>query len=117
MLHFLAFSLNGKIYINASLTFGVASSYLIFECVTGTLQWIVINETRCHWISHFLDDFPFLECSCQDLKQFMKNFYSIMQHIGMPIAVRKTLGPTQILEYLGLILNFKAQTMGILEKK
>ena len=40
-----------------------------------------------------------------------------MGRIGMPVAKDKTLGLTTILEYLGLILNFFKQTIGILEKK
>ena len=35
----------------------------------------------------------------------------------MPIAIEKTLGPTQILEYLGLLLDFINQTIGIPKKK
>ena len=64
MLPYLVFTLNGNIYINASLPFGAASSCLIFEKVAGTLQWIVKNKMGCHWISHFLDDFPLLGKSC-----------------------------------------------------
>ena len=35
----------------------------------------------------------------------------------MLIAIEKTLGPTQILEYLSLILDFVKQLVGTLEKK
>ena len=35
----------------------------------------------------------------------------------MPIAKAKTLGPTAILEYLGLVLNFFKQTVRIPKKK
>ena len=35
----------------------------------------------------------------------------------MPVAKEKTLGPTDLLEYLGLILNFVAQCLEIPEKK
>ena len=35
----------------------------------------------------------------------------------MPVAEEKTLGPTQTLEYLGLILNFLIQVIEIPEKK
>ena len=47
----------------------------------------------------------------------MADFYAIMHTIGMPVAIRKTLGPTQVLEYLGLVLNFVSQTGGIPQKK
>ena len=35
----------------------------------------------------------------------------------MPVAEEKTLGPTQILEYLRLVLNFLIQAIEIPEKK
>ena len=105
-LSLLAFTLNRKIYINACLLFGAGSSCLIFERVAGALQWIITNKTGCSWISHFLDDFPLLHKTCSSLQIFVDQFYRIMKDIGMPIAIEKTLGPTQILKYLGLILDF-----------
>ena len=113
----LAFTLNGKIYINACLPFGAGSSCFIFETVAGALQWVITNETGCSWLSHFLDDFPLLPKTCFSLQKFVNSFYRIMEDIGMPIAIEKTLGPTQILEYLRLILDFVNQLMGIPEKK
>ena len=47
----------------------------------------------------------------------MQAFYHIMGEMGMPIAIEKTLGPIQILDYLGLIWNFINQVVAILEKK
>ena len=116
-LKYLAFTLNGKIYINSSLPFGTASSCAIFEKVACALQWIVSNETGCYWLSHFLDDCPLLQENKPKLQNFMEEFYQIFEEIGMPIAKHKTLGPTQILEYLGLILNFVLQTIQIPDKK
>ena len=116
-LSILAFTLNGKIYINACLLSGAGPSCLIFERVAGALQWIVTNETGCSWLSHLLDDFPLLHKTYFSLQEFMNSFYRIMANIGMPIAVEKTLVPMQILEYLSLILNFVKQLLGIPEKK
>ena len=117
MLCFLGFMLNGKFYINCCLPFGAASSCFIFEKVATMLQWIVSNETGCFWISHFLDDFPLLHRSCESLLWFMNEFYRLMADIGMLVAVTKTLGPTPVLEYLGLTLNFLLQLITIPEKK
>ena len=43
----------------------------------------------------------------------MNQFYTIMEHIGMSITKNKTLGPTQILQYLRFLLNFIKQTIQI----
>ena len=100
MLRFLAFTLNGKIYINCCLPFGTASSCFIFEKVVTALQWIVSNKTGCFWISHFLDDFPLLHKSCKSLLWFMSKFYRLMADIGMPVVVSKMLGMMPMLDYL-----------------
>ena len=116
-LRLLSFTLNGKYYINSTLPFGASSSCLIFEKVARILQWIVINETKNSNISHYLDDFPLFADSMESLTIFMNQFYDIMNRIGMPVAKEKTLGPTQLLEYLGLLIDMLNQCVGIPEKK
>ena len=76
---YLGFTLNGKYYINSSLPFGAASSCKIFEKVATALQWIVTHETGNHLILHFLDDFPLLWKSFQDVQLFIGQFCSIMK--------------------------------------
>ena len=116
-LKFLGFTLNGKFYINSSLPFSAASSCLIFEKVATLVQWIVTNETKRTEISHYLDDFPLLGCSWSDTKIFITQFTHILQKIGLPIAQDKTIGPTDCLKYLGMLLDFKHQVLAIPEKK
>ena len=116
-LFLLGFMFQGKYYINCSLPFGAASSCAIFEKVALVLQWIIMNEMGHILISHFLDDFPLLGMSNEDVALFITQFYEIMERLGMQVAKEKTLGPTDILEYLSLILNFVAQTLGIPDKK
>ena len=116
-LFLLGFTFNEKFYINSSLPFGAASSCQIFEKVACALQWIITDQTGRVHISHFLDDFPLLGVSHEDVCLFIVDFYTIMDRIGMPVAKEKTLGPTDMLEYLGLVLNFVAQRIEIPEKK
>ena len=113
----LGFTFRGKYYINSSLPFGAASSCQIFEKVACTLQWIITDQTGRVHISHFLDDFPILGVSHEDVCAFILDFYKIMERIRMPVVKEKTLGPTDMLEYLGLILNFVAQRIEIPDKK
>ena len=51
------------------------------------------------------------------LEKFMHTFLQVMQKIGMPISHEKTIGPTQNLEYLGLMLNLAKKQLLIPEKK
>ena len=116
-IRFLAFTLNGKIYINTSLPFGAASSCKIFEAVATLLEWIVKYHAQRRGMSHYLDDFPLLGWSFSDAEVFKRQFIDIMEEIGMPIAHNKTIGPCVILEFLGMLLDFYNQTLGIPEQK
>ena len=113
----LGFTLDGKYYLNSSVPFGAASSCQIFERVATVLQWIVTSETGWKWISHYLDDFPMLAKSKAALKIQIQKYYDLMKQIGMPVAEKKTLGPTHLLEYLGLLLNLINHTLQIPEEK
>lgn len=113
----LGFTLDGKFYLNSSVPFGSASSCQIFERVATVLEWIVTNETAWKWISHYLDDFPMLAKKRLQLFIQIEKYMALMEHIGMPIAKEKTLGPTQWLEYLGLLLNLVNMTLQVPEEK
>ena len=113
----LGFTLDGKYYLNSSVPFGAASSCLIFERVATVLQWIVTSETGWRWISHYLDDFPMLAKTREGLQEQIEKYLALMKRIGMPVAEDKTLGPTQLLEYLGLLLNLLDLTLQIPEDK
>ena len=104
-LFLLGFTFKGKFYINSSLPFGATSSCQIFEKVACTLQWIITDQTRRVWISHFLDNFPLLGISHEDVCIFIADFYCIMDRIGMPVAKEKDTGTNQ---YAGVSwTNFK----------
>ena len=42
---------------------------------------------------------------------------ALMHMIGMPVAEHKTIGPTQFLTYLGLLLNLITMTLQVPEDK
>ena len=117
MLRYLGFTLNGSYYVITSLPFGSASSCLIFERVATLLEWIVREETGRRHLAHYLDDFPLLGTSEEDVQNFIDDFTEIMGRIGMPVAEEKTLLPTQLLVYLGLLLDLLRQVLTIPDDK
>ena len=104
-LFLLGFTFKGKFYINSSLPFEAASSCQIFEKVASTLQWIITDQTGQVYISHFLDDFPLLGISHEDVCAFILDFYKIMERIGMPVAKEKNFGPNRYVGVLGFDLE------------
>ena len=114
---YMGFTWQGKFYINVTMPFGGTSSCRIFEHVATVLQWIVTNETGWRWISHYLDDYSMLGKTQEELELQIQKFVDIMTRIGMPVADKKTLGPMQFLEYLGLLLNLLNLTLQIPDNK
>ena len=114
---FMAFKINGKTYIHCTLPFGISSACQLFECISMLLEWIIRNETHWHWISHFLDDYSMLGPSEVALLAQISRFLAIMEDIGMPIAHEKTIDLTQLLPYLGLLLNLVLHLLKIPEEK
>ena len=53
----------------------------------------------------------------EDAQDFLDQFTKIMDQIGMPITENKTIGLTQFLIYLGLLLNFLDQVIAIPDDK
>ena len=60
--------------------------------------------------------FILLVQAMHNLSLLMQHFIEVMDEIGMPIAHNKTLGPAPVIEFLGFLLNFFKQTIGIPEK-
>lgn len=98
----LGMEVDGKFYFDKCLAMGCRSSCKIFESFSRALQWICQNKLGIKIMVHVLDDFlliNFTDTGCQDdLDKFIK----FCIDIGVPLAPEKTLGPYQVLVFLGI---------------
>ena len=101
----------GKYYYDKVLPFGLRSAPCIFNQLSEALEWILINKCNITFACHILDDFllieppaskPPLDSLCQTS---LANMLSIFKIIGIPIAEDKTQGPSQVLEFMGILLD------------
>ena len=82
------------------------------------MQWVV--ETRCglHSIDHYLDDFILVgkkfSNGCSTL---MNTFMNVCDELGVPIAENKTVGPSNIITFLGFIIDTVLMMVRIPEEK
>jgi hypothetical protein len=83
----------------------------IFEEMLGQMElpwlhWVVQFKTDLDTLDHYLDDFIFAGANgsgnCALLMDVFKN---ICQELGVPLADNKTVGPTTLLTFLGLLIN------------
>jgi hypothetical protein len=101
----------GKYYYDKVLPFGLRSAPSIFNQLSDALEWILLNKCNISFVCHILDDFLLIEppavlppynSLCQ---QSLTHMLSTFQTINIPIAQGKTQGPSQVIEFMGILLD------------
>ncbi len=81
-------------------------SLFILQIVLNYSVWVVRNEANSDNIKHYLDDFLFAgEGNTDVCNRLMNNFSLVCDRLNVPIANEKSVGPTTVLEYLGLTID------------
>ena len=84
---------------------------LQFSTNSDALEWILLNKCHISFVCHILDDFLLIEpptnftpsnSACQ---QSVNSMLSIFKSIRIPVTPGKTQGPSQILEFMGSLLD------------
>ena len=103
--HLLAMTWNEQIYIDTCLPFGLRSAPKLFNILAEFLSWI-LEQKGVRPLLHYLDDFliisPAMSPSCSDNLQIIRE---VCSHLGIPLAVEKIEGPSEILTFLGITLD------------
>lgn len=105
-------------FIDKNLCFGSAVSCAVFQRFSNSIANIFQHRTKCLRPTNFLDDFlqvNFLEStSWSNLVAYQR----LCEQIGFPLSEDKTTYPSQIVVFLGFLLNSITQTVSIpLEKR
>ena len=83
---------------------GCSQSCKIFERFSDAIQWILDKKFSIKTVK-LLDDFLFVETS-KDLCQIaLSTFKRICEQVAIPIAEKKTTGPSNCLVFLGIELD------------
>ena len=76
------------------------------------------HQLQCHLVSvNYLDDFLFTGISKQDCDYMMNIFLQVCSSIGCPVASEKTEWGTEIITFLGVLLNGHSKHLLIPEDK
>ena len=103
--HLTGFSWEQQYYYDKCLPQGCSSSCKIFEAVSTALKWIMNHKLGTANIVKVLDDFLFVAESEQECAYALRKFIFLCEELGIPLAMNKTTGPTQILTFLGIELD------------
>ena len=103
--HLLGFKWKGRYYFDNCLPMGCSSSCQLFELFSTALHWIVANYLPAVGVVHVLDDFLFIAENREICQEALKLFEDICLDIGVPLAPEKTMGPSQVLPFVGIQLD------------
>ena len=96
----------GKFYFERVLPFGLRSSPFIFNTVADAVEWILRHKLSIPALLHYLDDF--LNVCLDSFSLASKQLDIILaafRYLGVPLAVEKIEGPSQVLIFLGIVLD------------
>lgn len=100
---YFTFSLDDKYYRFTRLPFGLSSGprlcTLILSIISFELTKLGINHVR------YLDDFLFIASSKEECQIILDLAINLFRRFGLVINLAKTCGPTQIISFLGIIIN------------
>lgn len=87
------------------LPFGLRSAPFLFKQISDALEWILKhNYGLCHVI-HILDDFFLAEKTKFDCLGSFTTLLKVFMSLRVPTVASKTLGPSQVLEFMGVVLD------------
>ena len=93
-------------YFDRILAMGLSSSCAIFESFSTALEWLSVNHLGACAVLHVLDDFQFLAKARDQCNRDLKIFMIMCNHIGVPLAPEKTVGPATVLQFLLFIFIY-----------
>ena len=106
-------------FIDKCLLFGASISCALFQRFSDALCFLIeVRAQVRNRITNYLDDYLFLARSLMRCNAMIQNFLSLYEEVRVPIAMEKTEWATEIIVFLGILLDGRHLVMAIpLEKK
>ena len=106
-----------QIYVDGMLPFGLRSAPKIFTAVADAMEWCV-HQAGVKYIYHYLDDFAVLGSpDSEECHRHLLCLQSVAADLGVPLAPDKQDGPTNVIVFLGIIIDTTRQELRLPEDK
>ena len=102
--HLLGIQFNRCFYIDICFPFRASISCTIFKNIGNLLQWIAQHRAK-HPISRYLDDFFTAHILQQVCDSIMQTIHDTCSEVGVLMSPTKRVYATQIIEFLGLLID------------
>lgn len=97
--------------------FGSGTSCYLYMKLSNALAYIFRKKSEGGDINNFLDDFLTGKADKEGCNKYLRIFMEICRTIGLPLAEDKTCFATQVIIFLGLLINTVSQTVSIPQDK
>ena len=109
-----------KYFVDECLPFGASISCAIFQRVSNALKHLIEFRTDAipDTVTNYLDDFLFLAFTILACNALIREFLTMCEQIGIPISEEKTSWVSELVVFLGLLLDGRELVLRIpLEKR
>lgn len=100
-------------FVEKNLPFGLAIAPKIFQDFSNAIAFLVGAITNDEEPANYIDDFLNTKLDKNQCNYSLQVFIDICQYINFPVSDEKTIYATQIIVFLGLLLNSRNQTISI----
>ena len=99
--HLLRIRWNGQVYVDQALPFGLRSALKMFTAIADTIFW-ALTESGVTLQIHYFDDFF---SNTGTSSHIMPYILSVLDRLGVPVALNKVEGPSTVITFLGVEVN------------
>ena len=92
-------------YVDLYLPFGLRSAPYLFNQISDALEWILKRNYGLRHVIHILDDFFIAESTKVLCLGSFSTLLKVFMSLRVPTVAAKTLGPSQVLEFMGIVLD------------
>jgi len=92
-------------YIDLYLPFGLRSAPFLFNQISGALEWILKHNYGLRHVIHILDNFFMAEHTKIDCLGSFATLLTVFKSLQVPTVTAKTMAPSQVLEFMGVVLD------------
>ena len=108
---------NNQYYVDLYLPFGLRSAPFLFNQLSDALEWVLNHSYGLKHILHILDNFFFAEPRRLKCLSSFSTLLRFLMSVHAPVVASKTLGPSQVLEFMGIELDSTRMEARLTEDK
>ena len=92
-------------YVDLYFPFGLRSAPFLFNQISDVLEWILKHNYGLRHVIHILDDFFIAEPTKLACLGSFSTLLKVFMSLRVPTVASKTLGLSQVLEFMGIVLD------------